>query len=188
VAYAVGPNRVRVRRADGEVQFTQDDGPGGAITYSLIRGQDPLGWHGAVPEEMLAGAACSPREWLAATAATGYPDLPAQIVAYFRAARGGDLAVFAAVGWDFGAVNRAGHGGLRPGDMHVPLLLAGPGVPHQRRRAARTVDLMPTLLALLGRPIPPGLDGRCLVALPTVPGAALTEEASGRPAERAEGP
>ena len=179
VAYAVGPNRVRVRRADGEVQFTQDDGPGGAITYRLIRGQDPLGWRGAVPAEMLAGAPRSPIAWLAATAGTSYPDLPAQIVAYFRAARAGDLAVFAAAGWDFGTVNRAGHGGLRPGDMCVPLLLAGPGVPHERRRAARTVDLMPTLLALLGRPIPRGLDGRCLVALPEVSGAGPTERAEG---------
>jgi arylsulfatase A-like enzyme len=48
--------------------------------------------------------------------------------------------------------------------MHVPLILAGPGVPSGKRiGAARTVDLVPTVLTLLGRPVPEGLDGRPLV-------------------------
>ena len=71
--------------------------------------------------------------------------------------------MFAAGGWDFGTSNRAGHGGLGGADMHVPLLLAGPGVTKTRPPAVRTVDLMPTLLRLLGRPVPPDLDGRALV-------------------------
>jgi arylsulfatase A-like enzyme len=73
------------------------------------------------------------------------------------------VAVFAAPGWDLTDRYEAGHGGLRPCDMHVPLLLAGPGVPHERRDVARTVDLMPTLLRLLGREAPEGLDGEPLV-------------------------
>jgi len=44
------------------------------------------------------------------------------------------------------------------------MLLAGPGVPHERRTApVRSVDLVPTLLDLLGRPVPAGLDGRSLL-------------------------
>jgi arylsulfatase A-like enzyme len=46
--------------------------------------------------------------------------------------------------------------------MFVPMILAGPGVPVGRVEEARTVDLMPTLLHLLGRQEPPGLDGRVL--------------------------
>ena len=91
---------------------------------------------------------------------------PAQILAYFRAPRAGDLAVFAAPGWDFTTVNRAGHGGLRPAEMHVPLIVAGPGVGKGTLPVARTTDVMPTILALLGRPVPPGLDGRPLVGMP----------------------
>ena len=159
VAYRLAADRVCVHRAAGRVEFHQPRGRGGPITYRVLEGDDPLGWADAAPQ----GRPMTPREWLEATAATNYPDLPAQILAYFRARRAGDMAVFAAPGWDFRNSNRAGHGGLRPQDMHVPLLLAGPGVPKGRPGAARTVDLMPTLLRLLGRRIPAGLDGRSLV-------------------------
>jgi len=163
VAYAVAPGRVRVRRGCGEVEFRQDHGPSGSISYHLVSGDDPFGWEGHVPAAMLDGTAHTPRQWLDATIDTEYPDLPPQIAAYFRAGRAGDIALFAAPGVDFTDSYAAGHGGLRPGDMLSPLLLAGPGVPHETRPVARTVDLMPTLLGLLGRPIPPGLDGGNLI-------------------------
>ena len=164
-AWSVGPNRVRVRRAGGEVEFRQDGGAGSPISCRVVAGSDPLGWSGKVPADALNGAPMTPREWLAATIETDYPDLPAQIVAYFRCRRAGDIAVFAAPGWDFGNSNRAGHGGLRPADVLTPMLLAGPGVPHGTVPAARTVDLAPTLLKLLGKPVPPGLDGQPLRAI-----------------------
>ena len=171
VAYSVGADRAGVRSKAGQVEFRQAGGRGKAISYHLVNGDDPLGWKGAVSDEALNGKPMSGRWWLRATAATDYPDLPAQIVAYFRARRAGDIAVFAAPGWDFGARNRAGHGGLRPGDMHVPLLVAGPGIAKGTLDSARTVDVMPTLLKLLGRPIPPGLDGKDLFMEPPVKSA-----------------
>jgi len=163
VAYAVGPNVVRVRRRGGEVEFRQEGGRGALITYGVVFGGDPLGWAGKVPDEAMGGKPFSGRDWLKMTVGTDYPDLPEQIVAYFRAPRAGDIAVFAAEGWDFDEVRKGGHGGLRSIDMHVPILLAGPGVPKGRVDAARTVDLMPTLLKLMGRPIPGNLDGQPLV-------------------------
>lgn len=165
VAYAVSPSGVRLVRKQGEVEFRQDKGRGTGIIYRVISGDDPLGWKrsGKVPAAMLTGKPHSPREWLEATVDTNYPGLPAQIIAYFRAHRAGDIAVFAASGWDFKNVNRAGHGGLLPEDMLVPMLLAGPGVPHKEIYAAQTIDLMPTVLKLLGRPILPGLDGTSLI-------------------------
>ena len=162
-AYACGPNRVRLRRRCGEVEFRQDGGRRAPITFRVVSGADVLGWEGKVSSEALKGRALDERQWLQETIDTDYPDLPAQILSYFRAHRAGDMAVFAAPGWDFNNVNRAGHGGLRREDMLVPLMLAGPGVPHGRVEAARTVDLMPTLLKLLGRDVPPGLDGQALV-------------------------
>jgi len=161
IAYAVAPSRVRVRTKQGEVEFRQCAGRGGEISYHAIRGDDPFGWGQSLPDGVLDGTSMSPREWLAATARTQFPDLPAQIVAYFRARRAGDIAVFAAPGWDLRDLNAAGHGGLRPGDMLVPVLLAGPGIPTTKRTdATRVADVMPTLLKLLGRPLPPGLDGQ----------------------------
>jgi arylsulfatase A-like enzyme len=152
-----------VVRRSGEVEFTQPQGRAGPITYRLVSGTDPLGWEGRVSPAALAGEPMTPGQWLQATIGTEYPDLPAQILAYFRAQRAADLVVFAAPGWDFGRTNRAGHGGIRASDLFVPLLLAGPGVPHGRLDAARTVDLVPTILKLLGRPVPADLDGQPLV-------------------------
>ena len=48
--------------------------------------------------------------------------------------------------------------------LHVPLIMAGPGVPGGKEIADRVglVDLLPTALALLGLDAPPGLVGRNL--------------------------
>lgn len=63
--------------------------------------------------------------------------------------------------------------------LHVPLLLRGPGIPPGGRLSvtARSVDLLPTLLDLLGLARPSGLrlSGRSL-APPLRGGAALSEE------------
>jgi len=163
LAWSAGREKVRVRRGYGEVEFRQPGGRGGRISYHPITGDDPLGLEGKAPRDLLGGKPASGRQWLAATHATDYPDLPAQILAYFRAPRAGDIAVFAAPGWDFRGANRSGHGGLAPGDMFVPLLLAGPGIPHKRITFARTVDLVPTVLSLLGGPVTAELDGRSLL-------------------------
>lgn len=165
LAVAKGRNHVVLMRTNGAVAFRQPDGPGGGIFYQRLRGTDPLGYAGHVPKAVLEGEKpLTSREWLEATNDTQFPDVPPQVVAYFRAHRAGDIAAFAAPGYDFGTKNRAGHGGLRPGDMHVPMVIAGPGVPRGRRiPVARTVDLVPTILTLLGKPVPDGLDGRVLV-------------------------
>ena len=162
IAYSPGDGRVRVRRAVGEVEFRQA-APREPISYRLISGEDPLGWAGRIPAEALAGAPLSPWQWLEATADTDFPDLPAQITAYFRSRYAGDVAAFAAPGWDFTTLYKSGHGGLRPEDMLVPFAIAGPGVPHGVLKTARTVDLVPTILQLLGEPVPADLDGRSLL-------------------------
>jgi len=164
VAFAVGPDRVQVARREGKAEFYQQGGPGADLSYHLVEGEDPFGWTGHVPDGLLDGNPASCRKWLEATTETQFPDLPSQVIAYFRARRAGDLAVFASPGWDFKDQNRAGHGGLRPGDMHVPLLIAGPGITPRRINTARSVDVMPTILDLLGRQIPDGLDGQTLVS------------------------
>ncbi len=153
--------RVLTRR--GEVEFAQPGGPGGEIACRVVAGEDPLGWANAVPDAARAGEAMTPQQWLDATIETDYPDLPAQILAYFRSRRAGDIAVFAADDWDFDNTNHAGHGGLKRQETLVPLLLAGPGVPHGTIASARTVDVVPTILQWHGRAIPAWLDGRPLL-------------------------
>jgi len=175
VAWATDENRCQLSTKRGVVEFAQPAGPGGEISYSVAVGQDPLGWAGKVPAELLGGKPARPRRWLVVTNDTDYPGLPTQILAYFRAPRAGDLAIFTSPGWDFLSSNRAGHGGLRAcDDMHVPLLLAGPGVPHKTISVARTIDLVPTLLQLLKtdnpgyhtKKHPQKFDGQSLIQTP----------------------
>ncbi len=68
-----------------------------------------------------------------------------------------------------------GHGhSLHRELLHVPLVLAGPGIPRGLRVPARvrSVDLMPTLLALAGLPVPEACSGELL---PTAADAAGRE-------------
>jgi len=78
-----------------------------------------------------------------------YPDLPVQLIEMFDSRRAGDIAVFAASGWDFARENVAGHGSVLAEDMAVPLLVAGPGIPNGTLATARTVDLAPTIVDML---------------------------------------
>ncbi|HEY4139727.1 MAG TPA: alkaline phosphatase family protein, partial [Casimicrobiaceae bacterium] len=94
-----------------------------------------------------------------ATVDTDYPDGVVQIVHLATAARSGEMILSAARDWDFRAryepiPHLSSHGALHREHMLVPLLVNRPiaGTPR------RTVDVMPSALAALGKPIPAGLD------------------------------
>jgi len=162
IAYRAGDERIRVACEAGEVEFAQPGGQGQPITYRVVRGGDPLAWHEHLSSDARDGAPLSPQTWFELTAGSDLPDLPEQILAYFRSTRAGDIAIFAKPDHDFRRVNNGAHGGVRPVDMHIPILFAGPGVPHQRIDHARSVDILPTILHLNGRPMPHDLDGKPL--------------------------
>lgn len=69
--------------------------------------------------------------------------------------------------------------------LHVPLIVRIPGEPGGRRVAARvgTVDLMPTLLEVLGLPVPDEVQGRSLLAelRRATPGQPALASADNRP-------
>jgi arylsulfatase A-like enzyme len=59
---------------------------------------------------------------------------------------------------------------LDPGEFHVPLIIAGPGIATAGRTIdahARHVDVLPTVLDLVGVPAPPAMDGVSLMPLVT---------------------
>ncbi len=94
-------------------------------------------------------------------ATSPYPDSIVQLLTLCTASRAGDIVLSAADGWDlrdrFEPVPHVStHGALLRDQMYVPLLLDAPvgGSPQ------RTADVMPSVLAALGLPIPPGLEGR----------------------------
>jgi len=94
------------------------------------------------------------------TIATDYPDSIVQIVHLALAPRSGDIILSAARDWDFRAryepiPHVSSHGALHREHMMVPLLVNRP----TRTTPRRTVDVMPSALAALGKAIPAGLDG-----------------------------
>lgn len=67
---------------------------------------------------------------------------------------------------DHGHVAPGGHGGPEREVAHVPLILAGKGIlPGAQTHGARSIDVAPTIAALLGVPGPGHAEGRALVDL-----------------------
>ncbi len=172
VAYLAAPDCVRIVRKGGEVEFRRthiEGAPAGAadgsvmMSYHVISGKDPLEWEDKLPAAALAGKPLTSRRWLEATAGTEYPDLPAGLLSYFDGIKAADIVVFPMPTWDFDGWRKAGHGGIRAAEVFAEMVIAGPGIPHGRIPVARTVDLMPTLLEAMGKPVPAGLDGESLI-------------------------
>jgi hypothetical protein len=87
-----------------------------------------------------------------------------------------DTAIITA---DHGHVAVGGHGGDEPEVSHVPLVMAGAGiVPGAAARDARSIDVAPTVAALLGVPAPGHAEGRALVELLALEPAAAARRAA----------
>ncbi len=130
---------------------------GARYTYEPIDGGDPLGLAGRVD-------AASPDAAHDACAASDYPDALVQLMQLVASPRSGEMLLSAARGWDLRAryepiPHVSAHGALHREHMQVPLLLSRPAA----RTPRRTADVMPSVLAALGLPIPPGLDGASFV-------------------------
>jgi arylsulfatase A-like enzyme len=121
-------------------------------SYRVLEGEDPLGYAADPAVRGLLGAPREAEDWLDATAAGPYPDLVVQLPEFFDSPRAPDVFISPADGFGFTSGKIAGHGSLSRSETVVPLLFAGPGVQPGHRRAARTVDLAPTLLSYLGVP------------------------------------
>ena len=101
-----------------------------------------------------------------AMCATDYPDGIVQIAHLAASPRAGEIILSAARDWDFRSKYEpiphvSSHGALHREHMLVPLLVNRP----VSTRPRRTVDVMPSALALLGKAIPSGLDGTTFMRL-----------------------
>ncbi|HEY4307218.1 MAG TPA: alkaline phosphatase family protein [Gemmatimonadaceae bacterium] len=95
---------------------------------------------------------------------TDYPDSVVQIAHLAASPRAGEIILSASREWDLRSryepiPHFSSHGALHREHMMVPLLVNRPitGIPR------RTVDVMPSALAALGKSIPSGLDGRSFI-------------------------
>ncbi|SKB82468.1 alkaline phosphatase family protein [Dyadobacter psychrophilus] len=74
-------------------------------------------------------------------------------------------------GTDF-STGVAGHGGSSPYEIHIELMAAGPDFKRLKDTDLPTsnVDIVPTILAIYGLPIPPQMDGRVISEILKKPG------------------
>jgi arylsulfatase A-like enzyme len=148
------PDRCEVRGRGRGTAFVERAGSGRDLRYSYLpHDGDPLGLGGELH-------ALGEADAYEACAATDYPDALVQLALLSGSARTGELILSAARDWDLRSryepiPHVSSHGALHREHMMVPLLMNHP----PRRTPRRTVDVMPSALAALGRPIPDGLDG-----------------------------
>jgi hypothetical protein len=142
--------RARVKSVRGEASSWLD--AQGFVNYERISG-DPFGYNG-MPQRMSAAQA------LKLSYSSRYPDALLQVIQLLEAPRTGDLVLSANHGYDLRAKHEkpehcSSHGGLFREHMLVPLAISA----DIKKQYIRTVDLYPTILSLLGKPVPEGIDG-----------------------------
>lgn len=157
---------VAAQGADGSVHVLTAKGHGSfapdpvtkKVHYKFDR-DDPLGIF--MPGDARLNDGFTFDEALAFTFDTHYPDVFQQLWQVFTSPRTGDLVVTAKTGYDLRKrfehpLHAASHGSLCPEHMLVPLLM------NHRIEAnhVRSVDVFPTALALTGREIPAGVEGK----------------------------
>ncbi|HXG30689.1 MAG TPA: alkaline phosphatase family protein [Thermodesulfobacteriota bacterium] len=146
--------RVRIKSERGEALTWLENGK--HIRYERVYG-DPFGYNG-IPDKM------DREEALKYSFYTDYPDALLQLIQILESPRSGDIVVSAKQGFDLRArhekpEHRSSHGALFREHILVPLCIST----RINKELVRTVDIYPTILRLLDRPIPDGVDGVSLV-------------------------
>jgi len=146
--------RVRVKSERGEASVWLDEN--GRIRYERVY-NDPFGYNG------LPGKTDT-HEALRLSFHTEYPDALLQLVQLLESPRSGDLVISAKRGYDLRLRHEnpehcSSHGALFRDHIVVPLCMSV----KVKKEFVRTVDVYPTILRLLGKTVPPGVDGVSLV-------------------------
>jgi hypothetical protein len=158
-----GIEHVIYRRAPGV--FVVAGRAGKAVVTAGADEQVTLGFEGGDPLGYAGVQASMPRSEVAArTAHTRFPDLPGQLVEFYRSDRAGDLVVCARAGYDLRSryeyqPHNGSHGCLERDHIMVPVAFNA-GI--RDEPAVTAMDLFPTILAALGAPPAPGRAGRAL--------------------------
>lgn len=152
-----GNHHVRIFNTVGDAEVTRLF-RGGRYWYSyhVLRGDDPLHY---MEDPKLAplirrNTPLTAAQWLPLTADKKYADAIVQIGQIFTDGRVGDLMIVPKHDWVFRHEKSNTHGGLSQEDMHIPILIRGPGIAPQHISYARSVDLMPTILSWFGKTTP----------------------------------
>lgn len=150
-AYLAADDEVVLRSAARSARLFTQPGPDGNEFAYVPDDGDVLGYL-ADPDlaAFVAGGFHPSRAWLEATADQRLPDVVPHLPPLLQVRRAGQVVLFAAPGYSF-VREAGGHGGLDRDERLMTFLLAGPGIePGTVIGTARSVDLVPTLLDLLG--------------------------------------
>lgn len=195
VSFLVGKHRgtgaVHVFSAAGEATIERSGSlpTRAGYRYRVVRGQDPLGY-AADPEvaPLVDGRFHHADEWQRRTFLTEYPDGPVMLYQPFDdAVRAPDLYLSAAPYVSIGDAvdgekSASKHGGLTKEESWATLAFHGTGLTPGTIRTARNLDMVPTMLHLLGQRFDPdGVDGRVLpeIARRLEPGAVVPDPGPG---------
>jgi arylsulfatase A-like enzyme len=171
VAARAGPNMARGWSREGSLVVERRFEEGQRLYRIVEHHGDPLGYLQS-PElaQFVRAGWHDSREWLAATVESRHPDFVPQVVEMFDSPRTGDLVVFASEDWLLYRGEKAGHGSTLHRDMRLPMYFTGPDLPPGGEiPLGRLVDLMPTVLGLLG-------EAHRLEAFPPIDGIDLSGE------------
>jgi predicted AlkP superfamily pyrophosphatase or phosphodiesterase len=152
-----GLHQVRVMNTDSESEVTRFwSGDRYWYSYRILHGKDPLRLMGdpALSPAIATATPFTHHEWLPMTADKDYGDAIVQISQIFTDGRVGDMMIVPQHQWVFRHEKANTHGGLSQEDIHIPILIHGPGIAPQKIPYARSVDVMPTVLSWFGKHSP----------------------------------
>lgn len=147
-------------RGKAEIGKRGDD-----YSYAVLEGEDPFGYSASpAASKLVGGSFHSKASWLDATCDLDYPDVPLLAADLLDSACGGDIVLLAAPDFEPWNEGQKGlHGNLSYDQVRVPIVMSGPAFRRGAKiRAARTVDVFPTMVKVLGRRVPEGIDGRVI--------------------------
>lgn len=151
VAYLANDNEAVLRSEQGRASVRRRTTPAGAEYAYVPDSADVLGYM-AAPQlaEFVRGGYHDARAWLEATAGQDFPDFVPHAVPLLHVHRSGQVVAFTKPGYSF-IRETAGHGSICRSEMRSLFMVAGPGIrPGGAIRAARSTDLVPTMLDMLG--------------------------------------
>ena len=151
IAIRDGFDRVRIYDTKGgEATLTQTN-IGKQFFYAYAyKNRDPMEYADNKKISLLDGRAHPADDWVQQTAASKRPNGVMELSNLFQNPRVGDILIVTKEPWGYRKVKAGTHGSLNQDDMHIPLFIAGPGIPHGHFKIARGVDLFPTVLTWFG--------------------------------------